>query len=199
MSEHRRKPPQPQGGGRAAARRGQPGRPPAAAQHPRGATGSPSVPTAGTSPYGGRAEARRAAQRGGGAAAGRRAGGGGAAPRRRRRRRGGPGAGAGAATAPGQEALHRLPALRTSTAGGAGCRPGSWSPALCVGFFGCLVGAGRHRATPWWACPTMQDRGQAQNNVYYWADGSQMVATGGEVNRQIVDHRRRSPRRCRTR
>ncbi|MEU9705568.1 transglycosylase domain-containing protein [Streptomyces sp. NPDC047981] len=27
---------------------------------------------------------------------------------------------------------------------------------------------------------------KAQNNVYYWADGTQMVATGGEVNRQII-------------
>ncbi|WP_262386990.1 transglycosylase domain-containing protein, partial [Streptomyces sp. TRM49041] len=27
----------------------------------------------------------------------------------------------------------------------------------------------------------------AQNNVYYWDDGSQMAATGGEVNRQIIE------------
>ncbi|MEV6783152.1 transglycosylase domain-containing protein [Streptomyces sp. NPDC051098] len=28
---------------------------------------------------------------------------------------------------------------------------------------------------------------EAQNNVYYWADGTQMAATGGEINRQVVD------------
>ncbi len=27
---------------------------------------------------------------------------------------------------------------------------------------------------------------EAQNNVYYWADGTQMAATGGEINRQII-------------
>ena len=65
MSEHRRKPPQPEGGGRASARR-------AAQQRPgRGADARRDVPTASPSgPYapqpdpGGRAGARRAAQRG---------------------------------------------------------------------------------------------------------------------------------------
>ncbi|MFV2117534.1 transglycosylase domain-containing protein [Streptomyces sp. Act-28] len=28
----------------------------------------------------------------------------------------------------------------------------------------------------------------AQNNVYYWEDGAQMAATGGEVNRQIIGY-----------
>ena len=41
MSEHRRKPPQPQGGGRAAARRGQAGSSAGRRAAPRGATGSP--------------------------------------------------------------------------------------------------------------------------------------------------------------
>lgn len=41
MSEHRRKPPQPQGGGRAAARRGQSGSSSGRRAAPRGATGSP--------------------------------------------------------------------------------------------------------------------------------------------------------------
>ncbi|RFU86480.1 hypothetical protein DY218_12260, partial [Streptomyces triticagri] len=67
MSEHRRKPPQPQGGGRAAARHGVTGASSGRRAAPRGATGSPSGsygPSGGEDrPYGGRAEARRAAQR----------------------------------------------------------------------------------------------------------------------------------------
>src|SRR3954471_13155027 len=76
MSEHRRKQPQPQGGGRAAARRGQSGSSSGRRAAPRGATGS-LADSYGTSsqesdsygpggeerPYGSRAEARRAAQR----------------------------------------------------------------------------------------------------------------------------------------
>ncbi|MFD8889203.1 transglycosylase domain-containing protein [Streptomyces sp. NPDC059558] len=34
--------------------------------------------------------------------------------------------------------------------------------------------------------PDPNKAAQAQNNVFYWADGSQMVATGGSMNRQIV-------------
>lgn len=67
MSEHRRKPPQPQGGGRASARRAAPQRP------GRGAPAGRDVPTASHSgpyeqPAGSRAGARRASQRGAGAA-----------------------------------------------------------------------------------------------------------------------------------
>lgn len=36
--------------------------------------------------------------------------------------------------------------------------------------------------------PKVDDAATAQNNVYYWADGKQMVATGGETNRQIIDY-----------
>ncbi|WP_405940425.1 penicillin-binding protein [Streptomyces sp. NBC_00726] len=38
------------------------------------------------------------------------------------------------------------------------------------------------------AKPEVKDAAKAENNVYYWADGSQMVATGGEVNRQVIDY-----------
>ncbi|WP_327682407.1 transglycosylase domain-containing protein [Streptomyces sp. NBC_00467] len=34
--------------------------------------------------------------------------------------------------------------------------------------------------------PDPSKTAEAQNNVYYWADGTQMAATGGEINRQIV-------------
>ncbi|PAX89083.1 penicillin-binding protein, partial [Streptomyces albidoflavus] len=63
MSEHRRKPPPQQGGGRAAARRSQSGRRAA----PRGASHEPSASFGSEGeerPYGGRAEARRAAKGG---------------------------------------------------------------------------------------------------------------------------------------
>ncbi len=35
--------------------------------------------------------------------------------------------------------------------------------------------------------PDIAKTAKAQNNVYYWSDGTQMVATGGETNRQIVN------------
>ncbi|GAA2420128.1 transglycosylase domain-containing protein [Streptomyces mauvecolor] len=189
MSEHRRKPPQPQGGGRAAARRAaqqpsgrraaRPAGPPDAAAHsPAGSYRSPSDPQA-ESGHGGRAEARRA-QRGGG------------------RRRGPDGAGP-----PGG------PGRRAGRGGAAGGRPPKkrfidyprygkqgwrrWVPswklvsACCLGCFGLLVafiGAAYYMV----AVPDVARAAQAQNNVYYWADGSQMVATGGEVNRQIIPY-----------
>ncbi|MFI6049778.1 transglycosylase domain-containing protein [Streptomyces violascens] len=189
MSEHRRKPPQPQGGGRAAARRAaqQPsgrraarptGSPEASAHSPSGSYGSPSAPHE-ESGHGGRAEARRA-QRGGG------------------RRRGPDGAGP-----PGG------PGRRAGRGGAAGGRPPKkrfidyprfgkqgwrrWVPswklvsACCLGCFGLLVafiGVAYYMV----AVPDVAQAAQAQNNVYYWADGSQMVATGGEVNRQIIPY-----------
>ncbi|MEV6005769.1 transglycosylase domain-containing protein [Streptomyces sp. NPDC051976] len=213
MSEHRRKPPQSPSGGRAAARRGaqQPtpppsggrpsGGPPAGSRSgnpsgglPTGGStgGAPGGPPAGASrdeqPYQGRAAARRAAQgRGGGNGGGRRRNGGGGA--------GGPGGPEG----PGG----RGPAGR----GGGGRRPGKkrfidyprfgkegwrrWMPswrqvtAMCVGFLGTLVGA-VGIAYAMVSVPDVNLAAKAQNNVYYWADGSQMIATGGEVNRQII-------------
>ncbi|WP_374329388.1 transglycosylase domain-containing protein [Streptomyces sp. PSKA30] len=35
--------------------------------------------------------------------------------------------------------------------------------------------------------PNVADTAKAQNNVYYWADGTEMVSTGGETNRQIIN------------
>jgi membrane peptidoglycan carboxypeptidase len=56
---------------------------------------------------------------------------------------------------------------------------------LLIGFFGSLVAAaGIGYAVV--AVPNPAEAATAQNNVYYWSDGSQMVATGGEVNRQII-------------
>ncbi|MEW1759599.1 transglycosylase domain-containing protein [Streptomyces cyaneofuscatus] len=166
MSEHRRKSSQPQGGGRAAARR--------AAQQPAGRRAAPSrratsvshaEPQGEERPYGSRAEARRAAQRGGGR---RRAGGGGDA---------GP---------PGKKRLIDYP--RHGRYGFRRWLP-SWKlvSGLCVGFLGMLMGvAGVSYALV--DKPRIQDAAKAQNNVYYWANGDQMVATGGVANRQEISY-----------
>ncbi|MGW0765939.1 transglycosylase domain-containing protein [Streptomyces sp. NPDC002676] len=197
MSEHRRKPPQPQGGGdgRAAARRGQPGPSSGRRAAPRGATGSPadsygsgsygsdsSGPGGEDRAYGSRAEARRAAQRGGrrraadNAGPGRRGGPGGP---------GGPGRGRGrAGTAPGKKRFIDYP--RAGKFGWHRWVP-SWKlvSGMFFGFVGSLVvmvGVGYAMVS----IPNENDAAKSQNNVYYWADGSQMVATGTGVNRQNV-------------
>ncbi|MFE9699380.1 transglycosylase domain-containing protein [Streptomyces sp. NPDC006270] len=176
MSEHRRKTPQPQGGGRAAARR--------AAQQPTGrraapsrrATSaspseSPSEPNGEARPYSSRAEARRAAQSGG-----RRRGGGSDGPRGRGRDHGDPG---------------RKRFIDYPRYGKYGVR--RWLPSwklvagLCVGFLGVLMGVGGI-AYALVAKPDINKAAEAQNNVYYWADDTQMVATGGDINRQILKY-----------
>ncbi|CAL9524560.1 Biosynthetic peptidoglycan transglycosylase [Streptomyces sp. enrichment culture] len=185
MSEHRRKPPQPQGGGRAAARRGQSGSSSGRRAAPRGATGSPSGsygPENEEREYGSRAEARRAAQRNGG---GRRR----AAEPGRGGRRGAPGGsagpGRGRAAAPGKKRMIDYPRYDRD-----GWR--RWVPSwrlvsgLCIAFFGCLVGAAG-LAYAMVSVPVIDESATAQNNVYYWADNTQMVATGGDRNRQSVD------------
>ncbi|MFD3733998.1 transglycosylase domain-containing protein [Streptomyces sp. NPDC058632] len=175
MSEHRRKPPQPQGGGRAAARRGQSGSSSGRRAAPRGATGSPSDSYGSDSrdsggedhTYGSRAEARRAAQRGGG------------------RRAGSTGPGRGRAAPPGKKRIIDYP--RHDKDGWRRWMP-SWKLAtgLCIAFFGSMVAAaGIGYALV--SVPVVAETATAQNNVYYWADGKQMVATGGERNRQIVN------------
>ncbi|MFE1287747.1 transglycosylase domain-containing protein [Streptomyces sp. NPDC058751] len=198
MSEHRRKPPQPQGGGRAAARRGQPQADPSAGRRdaPRDAAGSysDSYGAGGEeSPYGSRADARRATQRGTGGSRRRAAdgaghggaGGGGG-------RRGGPqgpdgsGRGRGRAPEPGKKRIIDYP--RAGRYGAARWVP-SWklTTGLFIGFTGSLVAA----AGVGYALVGIPDIGKtakAQNNVYYWADGTEMVATGGEANRQIIDY-----------
>ncbi|GAA4795796.1 transglycosylase domain-containing protein [Streptomyces ziwulingensis] len=178
MSEHRRKPPQPQGGGRAAARRGQSGSSSGRRAAPRGATEPPSDSHESGGEerqYGSRAEARRAAQRGAG---GRRRG---AEPGRRAS----PAAGRGRAPAAGKKRVIDYP--RFDKDGWHRWVP-SWKlvSGLCVGFFGCLVAAAGI-AYAMVGIPDEAKTATAQNNVYYWADGSQMVATGGERNRQIVE------------
>ncbi|QOV37120.1 penicillin-binding protein [Streptomyces ferrugineus] len=191
MSEHRRKPPQPQGGGRAAARRGQAGLSSGRRAAPRGATGSPSDSYGSGSagsvseerPYGGRAEARRAAQRSGGnrrraaepARGGRRAAPGG--PH-------GPGRGRGRGAPPDRKRFIDYP--RAGKYGLARWVP-SWR--LVTGVFlafmgGLVAAAGIGYAMV--GIPKAQDTAKAQNNVFYWSNGKQMAATGGQTNRQLV-------------
>ncbi|GAA2427658.1 transglycosylase domain-containing protein [Streptomyces glaucus] len=57
---------------------------------------------------------------------------------------------------------------------------------LCIGFFGSLVAvAGIGYAMV--GVPDVAKTATAQNNVYYWSDNTQMVATGGERNRQNIN------------
>ncbi|MFJ3667963.1 transglycosylase domain-containing protein [Streptomyces sp. NPDC090106] len=186
MSEHRRKPPQPQGGGRAAARRGQSGSSSGRRAAPRGATGSPSDaygsgshgPEAEEQPYSGRADARRATQRGGSR---RRA----SEPTGRGGRRAdAAGPGRGRATTSTKNRIVDYP-----RAGKYGWQ--RWVPSwrlvsgLCIAFVGGLVAvAGIGYAMV--GIPNENAAAKSENNVYYWEDGSQMVATGSGANRQNV-------------
>ncbi|MFE2300209.1 transglycosylase domain-containing protein [Streptomyces sp. NPDC059445] len=199
MSEHRRKPTQPQGGGRAAARRGQPQAGPSAGRRdaPRDATGSPSAPYGPggeESPFGSRAEARRAMQRGNGGGRRRAADGaghgggpgGGGGRRGGPQGPGGPGRGRGRAPEPAKKRIIDYP--RAGRYGAARWVP-SWKlvTGVFIGFCGSMVAA----AGVGYALVGIPDIGKtakAQNNVYYWADGSEMVATGGEANRQIISY-----------
>ncbi|MER6995349.1 transglycosylase domain-containing protein [Streptomyces sp. NPDC000410] len=189
MSEHRRKQPQPQGGGRAAARRAAQPSGRRAAPSQGASTGSPSDAYGQEEPtYGGRAEARRAAQRGGGgrrrAAEGGGAGHGGpGGGRRGGGGPGGPGRGRGGG-APGKKRLIDYP--RHNKYGWRRWVP-SWKlvSGLTLGFIATVMTAGTI-AYAMVEIPNPQKAAEAQNNVYYWADGTQMAATGGEVNRQII-------------
>ncbi|MFJ1972685.1 transglycosylase domain-containing protein [Streptomyces sp. NPDC087903] len=200
MSEHRRKPPPPQGGGRAANRRGQSSSSSGRRAAPRGATGSLSD-SYGTSAQesasygpggeerlsGGRAEARRAAQRSSGSR--RRA----EEPVGRGGRRGGPGGpngpggrGRGRPAGPVKKRFIDYP-----RAGKYGV--GRWLPSwklvtgLFLGFMGSLVAvAGIGYAMV--SVPNEAQTAKAQNNVFYWGDGTEMVSTGGETNRQIINY-----------
>ncbi|MCX5055752.1 MULTISPECIES: transglycosylase domain-containing protein [unclassified Streptomyces] len=184
MSEHRRKPPQPQGGGRAAARRGQSGSSSGRRAAPRGATGSPADYGLGQGSideersHSGRAEARRAAQRSGG---GRRR----ATEPGRGGRRGAPASGRGRAAGPTSKRFIDYP--RAGKYGAARWLP-SWRlvTGLFIGFFGSMVAvAGIAYAMV--GVPNLAKTAKAQNNVFYWSDNTEMVATGGETNRQIVN------------
>ncbi|MFI1410593.1 transglycosylase domain-containing protein [Streptomyces sp. NPDC020707] len=181
MSEHRRKSPQPQGGGRAAARRGQTGSSSGRRAAPRGATESPSdsYDSGGEErPFASRAEARRAAQRNGGGAGRRRAADG----------AGQGGRGRGRGSVPPKKRIIDYP--RAGKYGATRWVP-SWKlvTGLVIGFFGSMMAvAGVAYALV--GLPDVAKTAEAQNNVYYWADGTQMVATGGETNRQIIDYSR---------
>ncbi|MEU6809550.1 transglycosylase domain-containing protein [Streptomyces sp. NPDC046831] len=192
MSEHRRKPPQPQGGGRAAARRGQSGSSSTRRAAPRGATGSPADSYGPSSygsvssgvggdehSYGGRAEARRAAQRNGGrrrtAEPGRRGGPGGP---------NGPGRGRGRPAPPARKGFIDYP--RAGKYGAARWLP-SWrlvTGTLLTFIGGLMVAAGIGYAMV--GIPKVNETALAQNNVFYWSNGTQLAATGGQANRQIV-------------
>ncbi|QNP71629.1 penicillin-binding protein [Streptomyces roseirectus] len=176
MSEHRRKQSQPQGGGRAAARRGQSGSSSGRRAAPGGDTGAPSdglyqSGAAEERPYGGRADARRAAQR---------ATGGG---RRRAPDPAGPGRGRGRQPSGGKRLIDYP---RQDKYGWQRWMP-SWKlvMGLCLGFFGSLMVAASV-AYAFVGIPEIDKTAEAQNNVYYWSDKTQMVATGGETNRQII-------------
>ncbi|MFK0171181.1 transglycosylase domain-containing protein [Streptomyces sp. NPDC090306] len=196
MSEHRRKPPQPQGGGRAAARRGQSGASSSGRRAaPRGASGSPSdsygtgsqesgsfEPQDDARPYEGRAAARRAQRTG----SSRRRGADNGPDRRGDPSGSGPGRGRGRAAAPGKKRLIDYP--RAGKYGAARWVP-SWKlvTGLFIGFMGSMVAiAGVGYALV--SVPEVAKTAQAQNNVFYWADGTEMVSTGGETNRQIINY-----------
>ncbi|MFE0422742.1 transglycosylase domain-containing protein [Streptomyces sp. NPDC058953] len=184
MSEHRRKPPQPQGGGRAAARRAAP-QPSDHRAAPTGENGpfSPAASHGEERPYGGRAEARRAAKRGG-----RRrgepdaAGGGGRGGRGGRR-----GGGAGHHDHGGGPRKRRLVDYPRYDKDGWRRWLPSWKlvSGITLGFLGVMMGAAA-LAYAWVDVPDPRKAAEAENNVYFWADGTQMAATGGEVNRQNV-------------
>ncbi|MFC8695981.1 transglycosylase domain-containing protein [Streptomyces parvus] len=58
---------------------------------------------------------------------------------------------------------------------------------LCLAFLGVLMAVGGISYAVV-TKPNINETAQAQNNVYYWADGTQMVATGGAVNRQMLKY-----------
>ncbi|RDG36969.1 transglycosylase domain-containing protein [Streptomyces corynorhini] len=167
MSEHRRKPSQPQGGGRAAARRAAQQSSGRRAAPSRESTASPSGAHDGEEPaFLSRADARRAAQRGG-----RRGGG------------GGDGSGRGRGE-PGKKRLIDYP--RHNKDGWQRWMP-SWkqTTGLGVAFVGSILLAG----TVSYALVQVPDQNlasKAENNVYYWDDGTQLAATGGSANRQVI-------------
>ncbi|NGO75906.1 penicillin-binding protein [Streptomyces sp. YC504] len=208
MSEHRRKPPQSHGGGRAAARRGMTGSSGRRAA-PRGSSGSSSSYGAsassgmsGTSdtsgedrPWGGRAEARRAAQRstgvGGGGGrrrapegGGRGGHGGGGGRRGGSGEAGGPGRGRGRYE-PGKKRWVDYP--RSDRDGLKRFVP-SWKQVTgcLIGFFGMMVAAAGI-AYSMVEIPKVDKVANNESNVFYWDNGKQMASTGGKENRQIVD------------
>ncbi|WP_282694999.1 transglycosylase domain-containing protein [Streptomyces sp. CC208A] len=208
MSEHRRRMPsqEPPTGGRAAARRAaqQPtgrraapahdpgtGTPPYGSPTPYGSSGSYGSSSSHgeeARPYGGRAEARRAAQRGGrrrapaGGPGGPNGPGGGG-------RRGGGGGGGGRGGGPGGRPPGKKRLIDYPRHDKYGWR--RWMPSwkLVTGtflFFFALLMGGSVVAYSKVGIPEVDATATSQNNIYYWADGSRMVATGAGQNRQII-------------
>ncbi|MBZ6473014.1 transglycosylase domain-containing protein [Streptomyces griseocarneus] len=171
MSEHRRKPPPPQGGGRAAGRR--------AAQPPTSGRRT-APPSNAAGPGRGRGEDSRSAGRTGARDVPQR---GDAAGGRRRS----PDAGRGRRDG-GRPPVKRF--IDYPRAGKTGAR--RWIPSwklmagMVVTMAGLVVGiVGVALALV--QVPSAQKASVVQKNVYYWADGKQMVvAGGGSLNRQIV-------------
>ncbi|GAA0295279.1 transglycosylase domain-containing protein [Streptomyces polychromogenes] len=162
MSEHRRKPSQPEGGGRAASRRAAPQRPGRGSAPGRETPAAPpGGPSADRGAHGSRADARRAAQR----------------PAAGRGRPGGKGGG-------GRKRFIDYP--RAGKAGWKRFVP-SWKlvGGTVLGFFAFII-AGAGVGIAMVGTPDANKAAKAQNNVFQWADGTQMVATGGSTNRQIV-------------
>ncbi|MDX2295319.1 MULTISPECIES: transglycosylase domain-containing protein [Streptomyces] len=209
MSEHRRRMPsqEPPTGGRAAARRAaqQPtgrrsapahdtgtGTPPYGSPAPYGSSGGYGGASSShgeeARPYGGRAEARRAAQRGG--------------------RRRAPAAGPGGPNGPGGGGRRGGGGGGGGRGGGQGGRPPGkkriidyprhdkdgwrrWMPSwkLVTGtflLFCALLMGGAVIAYSQVVVPKVDATATSQNNIYYWSDGSRMVATGAGQNRQII-------------
>ncbi|WP_308407812.1 transglycosylase domain-containing protein [Streptomyces somaliensis] len=129
-------------------------------------------------------------------------------------RRGGPPSAEADGVPPGARAAPAVTAADAAAPGGGGRGPGGggpgrkrlidyprhgrygwrrWVPSwkLVTGalltFFATMMGAATV-AYAWVGLPDQDKAATAENNVYYWADGSQMAATGGEVNRQIIDY-----------
>ncbi|MQY12653.1 Monofunctional biosynthetic peptidoglycan transglycosylase [Streptomyces sp. RB5] len=186
MSEHRRKPPN---GGRAGGGGGR-RRAPSGGPAPRQGGGYDAA-----GGYGGRTGARRAAGGGGGRRraappdeyAGSRSGGHGGGGRRG-------GGGYGGDDDYGRPRRRRSePAKKRFIDYPRHDRDGlkafvpSWKQVLgmCVLGFGLLV-ALTAIGLALVSKPNVALAAQQQNNVYYWSDGSQMAATGGQTNRQII-------------
>jgi membrane peptidoglycan carboxypeptidase len=176
MSEHRRKQPQSPDGGRAAARRAARQQPPPFGGRratPRSQSqsyeyGEGAIPP--DEPYMGRAAARRAAQQGG----------------RRRRAGSAPGPDRGRTVAGPPPKRRYIDYPRWGKYGWRRWMP-SWKQVtgLSIALFGAMVGVSGV-AYAMVDVPKANLTSQAQNNVYYWSDGTQMAATGGEVNRQNI-------------
>ncbi|BFO22983.1 hypothetical protein SHKM778_93710 [Streptomyces sp. KM77-8] len=176
MSEHRRKPQQPQEADVPRPDAASPVRPPAAARHREAPPGLRPIPmgrnpaTRGRGPY--VRQPRRGAPRGTEKWG----------PQGRRR---GSRQGRGRAAPPDRKRIIDYPRY-----GKDGWR--RWTPSwklvsgLCVGFLGSLVAvAGFGYAMV--SVPSEENAlARSENNVYYWEDGTQMVATGSGQNRQNV-------------